>query len=304
MRCLPIALLLFVACASDPEAPRGDPAERKAAAVRYEQQRCDDGNQKACAELGLRYARGDGVPLDPDRATKLLQGACDAKVARGCGTLAGRLIAEAPTQAETARAAIYARAYDLADRACAGGDGVGCHHLATLYDSGLGTNRAPARALALYTQACNAKVAPSCVAAASLHERGAAGAIDERQALTLYHQACVAELPAACAAEARLDLATRSDVARGLALADAACKQNNALGCAALALAQTPVLVPPIEQACTQGYRSFCLELVTLMRAGQAAGDELRQRSLLRLACDAGWKRGCDELARLAAPQP
>lgn len=300
-----VLVLVFVGCGSDPQVKRGDPAERKAATVKYQTERCDDGDMKACAELGLRYARADGVPQDFDKATELTRKACDAKVARGCGYLAGRLIAEANGTAETARASIYERAYTLAERACSGGDGVGCHHLASLYESGLGTNRAPARALSLYVQACEGKVAPSCASAGSLLERGTAGTIEETRAADFYKEACVADFPGACAAEARIRVATSYDAARGRALATAGCTKGDALACGVLGLASTPIDISRVETACNQGQRSMCLSLVDLIRAGQATGDELRQRTLLRSACDAGWKRGCDELAKLAtAPIP
>lgn len=42
------------------------------------QKSCDDGNARACSDLGLLYTKGEGVPKDAARAAQLYQKACDA----------------------------------------------------------------------------------------------------------------------------------------------------------------------------------------------------------------------------------
>ncbi|MCC6624515.1 MAG: sel1 repeat family protein [Deltaproteobacteria bacterium] len=287
----------LLGCASAPDAappPAPEVAPRAPASVI--QARCDGGDQGACADLGLRHLRGDGVPLDVARATALLEGACAAKVARGCAYLAGRLAAEQQ----------YDRAFTLAERACAEGSHVGCHHLGEHYERGLGsTTRNPARALALHDQACRGGVLPACASAASLHERGSGGKVDEPRAEAAYAKACDGGLTTACAPRARL-IALRGhalhEPARALPIASAACASGSSHACGTVGLVSlysTPAdagALAQVERACREGHHAFCLELAVLMADGRLPDDVPRRLTLLRTACDAGWMDACARL--------
>jgi TPR repeat protein len=55
-----------------------------ARAVALFDQACLEGEVEGCYELGLLYRSGRGVSADEARARQLLQGACDAGMARAC----------------------------------------------------------------------------------------------------------------------------------------------------------------------------------------------------------------------------
>src|SRR4051812_13754125 len=48
---------------------------------------CDSNNMDDCTNLGLRYARGEGVPKDEPRAVALYEKACDQHNAAACSNL-------------------------------------------------------------------------------------------------------------------------------------------------------------------------------------------------------------------------
>ena len=48
---------------------------------------CDAGDMKSCANLGICYVNGKGVPRDRMRGEQLLQSACEAEVGFACTTL-------------------------------------------------------------------------------------------------------------------------------------------------------------------------------------------------------------------------
>ncbi|MFN8095178.1 MAG: hypothetical protein U0599_23695 [Vicinamibacteria bacterium] len=92
-----------------------DPA--KAAA--YVARACEAGDKRACVEHAWTLARGEGVPQDEARATAALEGLCAEPFYPACTRLA-LVHAAKPSRADRARAR------ELLDRACRGGEADAC----------------------------------------------------------------------------------------------------------------------------------------------------------------------------------
>lgn len=83
-------------------------------------------------------------------------------------------------------------------QACDGGDSLGCHNLAYLYDVGLGVPVDYPRAAALYRKACDGGTADGCTGLGVLTENGRGVELDLSRASRLYKQGCDGRDPYGC----------------------------------------------------------------------------------------------------------
>jgi TonB family protein len=120
------------------------------------QDTCDSGNLVSCADLGFRYANGQGVAKDESRAVQLFQKGCDGGDARGCGNL-GAMYANGlgVTKDES-------RAVQLFQKGCDEGNAVGCRNLGFMYEKGQVVAKDKRRAAELYKRACAMGFAEAC----------------------------------------------------------------------------------------------------------------------------------------------
>jgi TPR repeat protein len=76
------------------------------------QQKCDQKDAEACAELALLYKEGDGVAKNLKKAMSLLEKSCDLNSGLGCGQLATILMEKDEPQKAIA---LFKKGYELND---------------------------------------------------------------------------------------------------------------------------------------------------------------------------------------------
>jgi TPR repeat protein len=184
----------------------------------------------ACTRLGGLLLGVPGVPRDEVRAIGLLTRACDGSIWSACAAL-GSIYFDGEHED-------LPRAYVAFERACHGGDPLGCASQAILLHHGKGTPRDAERARPLFERACDAGIPFACTGLGqSLLERGPAS--DRAAARKDFERGCTDAFPAGC----------------------------YALGvqCAADAFEEACPAVPPLRRACDQGFAKACAALTALL---------------------------------------
>ena len=156
---------------------------------------CDNGDARACNNLGFMYYAGDGVPQDFDRARSLYDQACNGGAMRGCSNL-GLMYGTGQGVTED-----LARALGLFQQACDGGAMLGCTRLGLMYDAGDGVTQDLARAASLYQQACDGEDVLGCYSLGLMYYAGDVVTQDLARAASLFRQACDGGLVQACSRE-------------------------------------------------------------------------------------------------------
>jgi serine/threonine protein kinase len=155
------------------EAIASAPADNVGRSIAQYQRSCDDGRPVGCANLGMLYLNGTGVPQDEVRAAGLFQRACDGGHLLGCAQL-GVMYKNGTGVLNDDR-----KAFALFERSCDAGNGFGCLHLGDMYASGRGVTTDFTKAIASFQKACDAGNAMACkrVRAVSVRQgrRGARG---------------------------------------------------------------------------------------------------------------------------------
>jgi TPR repeat protein len=202
-----VVLVLIAAMAvrahADPKSALACKAEDGERACR---QRCDKGSQDSCAILGVMYLQGvAGGKPDPAHAEPLLERACAAKVALGCGGL-GSLVGAFKKDAKRART--------LLEKGCSLGDPVSCESVGGMI---LGAHErspkpdtvaAARESYGFYKRACDLGSANGCgFCAVFIADKLVPGTVE--QALDLYVKACSRGMAVAC--RQAVGLLTRND---------------------------------------------------------------------------------------------
>ncbi|MDP3492107.1 MAG: TIR domain-containing protein [Hyphomonadaceae bacterium] len=236
-------------------------------AVRLFRRSCDLGNLRACSNLGLRYAGGEGVARDDARAVALYARACEGGSVVGCNNLGfmysdGRGVARDDARA----AALYAQA-------CEGGYMGGCRNLGLGYATGRGVRKDEARAAALFDQACDGGVTMSCRDLGVMYRTGRGVEKNGERAAALYAQVCDGGDARGC-----YNLGDMYFLGEGVA-------QD---GAQALKL---------FGQACGGGYMGGCYNLGVMYETGRGVEkDEARAAELYAQACEGRDATGCNNL--------
>ena len=132
------------------------------------------------------------------------------------------------------------RATQLYGQACDAQVGVGCYHLAKLYQSGKGVPANAARAGELFDQACNTGHGKSCSILARQYMTGEGVSKDDKKAAGLYEKGCGGGDADACAKAGGMYESGKGvdkDGGRAVGLYQAACGMESGMGCFALAVA-------------------------------------------------------------------
>ncbi|MDB4990047.1 MAG: hypothetical protein JWN04_5225 [Myxococcaceae bacterium] len=145
---------------------------------------CDGNYGRGCANLGLSYLQGEGVPQDSMRAAMLLRQACDAGYARGCTNL-GTLYQDGKGVPMD-----LTRARELYTEACNLGEATSCSNLAYFYKHGVGVSVDLMRAAQLELQACNGGEMQGCNNLGLDYWFGDGVTQDKTRAAQLFKQAC------------------------------------------------------------------------------------------------------------------
>jgi TPR repeat protein len=185
-----IALLVLLAATTS---ARAEPACQPSDGPDICTKRCDAGSQDSCAVLGVMHLRGElGGKSDRAKAEALLDRACKAKVALGCGGL-GSLYG---TRKD------WKRARSLFESACTMGDALSCESLGGLAVGADGTpvadyKAASQKASVYYRRACDLGSGPGCAfVAVFIVDKIIAGTA--KDALELYMKACGRGVEVAC----------------------------------------------------------------------------------------------------------
>jgi len=218
------------------------------AATMYESA-CNGGYSYACGDLGRLYVDASGVARDVPRGVALLVKACDAGHAASCATLGRVHRTSALDLAKSAHfedkacqlgvmfsCAMLAEAYHrasgvprdeaqaqrLSERACAGGENLGCSNIALprlaqlregwcshdnwnacmqvggQYEGGNGVPREASRAATFYELACTHGNAIGCYSLADLYRKGTGVHQSDESAASYDRMACTLGLQQAC----------------------------------------------------------------------------------------------------------
>jgi TPR repeat protein len=234
------------------EGALGNPDPARAAEV-Y-RKACWDGHADACVNfsLGLLAQPGTGP-----YAARLLQHACDAGSALGCGALGQALYGGRGVPADTTRALALLR------KGCDGGDGQGCSLLGAVLGLGEKVPRDDAAAEVAEDRACALGNADACLTVAGV----AADKRDIKKAAHAYERACAIGSGEACWTLAVLRQKQEIEPHTPEAIDDAsvkACKLRATAGCIALLAEGKPAPVPPEAlpslraQGCRAGVVKLC----------------------------------------------
>jgi uncharacterized protein len=160
---------------------------------------CGKGNAESCGELGLSLMRtgsGGSIPDVPQNreAFEPLKKGCDGDSARACGALGSFHLAGVGTKRDLAAAA---KSYE---KACAGGDAIGCRELGRFYSDGdaAGVTKDDAKAAALYRQACEGGDRVGCSFHGHMLVQGTGVEKDPRRGLDYLQRACQGGFAPAC----------------------------------------------------------------------------------------------------------
>ncbi len=188
--------------------------EDKRAVAAYEQA-CDDGNSRACTNLGYRFQYGKGVAIDREAAVRLYKRGCDGG-------------------------------------ACSGPNNVGCVNLGRVYRDGLGIKQDQRLATRIFLDVCDRHPAPddvedaeaiarACSLAGTAYLLGNGVAADIKQTLRLLERGCAADDTFGC-----FNLGTiyengklvERDKSRAVAYYKRACEHDDKEACRAMSALQ------------------------------------------------------------------
>jgi len=194
--------------------------ERRNALSRFLDSNCRLGNGKACNTLGVRYADGNDLQKDLDRAHEYLGLGCAA--GEGIACINSAFYGASPTeQMSVARrgcelksplsCAWYGKwlleSHSLDDHpkgiqnlefACNGGSGLGCWQLGEAYEEGLGVSKDEAKAVELQTRSCTYSFAAGCIALGNHLANGVGRPANPKLALKSYEVGCKLDAKSGC----------------------------------------------------------------------------------------------------------
>lgn len=156
------------------------------------QQACRLGDPEGCIEVGLYFKLGQGRARDSARAAGWFARACQLGSAEGCRRQAGG-------------DANLKRRRTLLEKACKGGDGIGCNMLGEMHARGRGVPKDATRAAALYGRGCELRYSPACTALGEATLRGEGVPQDRTRGIQLIRQGCRAGHTHACSRAEQLD---------------------------------------------------------------------------------------------------
>ncbi|HET7544314.1 MAG TPA: hypothetical protein VFK05_30800 [Polyangiaceae bacterium] len=193
---------------------------QRSAFARFLDSMCRLGNAGACNTLGIRYADGEGLNKDVDRAHELLTLGCAAGEGVACINSAfyGASQAEKLTAARRGcelksplSCAWYGtwllESHTLEDHpkgiknlefSCDSSNGLGCWRLADAYEEGAGVGKDEEKSRELYTRSCNLSFAGGCIALGNLLAREGSEAASLKLALKAFEVGCKLDTQNGC----------------------------------------------------------------------------------------------------------
>lgn len=279
------------------------------AALAFLQCSCSKGNLPGCNAVGTMYERGDGVPLDQERASRIYRHVCELENGDGCSNLGNQLEHGSFADPDPEEAAVYyKRACDLDDGHCAA--------LGYLYDRGLGVERDLEKAIALYERACPAGSATACSNLGVAYERGEGRPKNHEKALELYDKACTPEYPPGCNTlglmyqngrgtpldlkRAALSFQRGCDAWQEKGRVEACMRMGHLSEQEGLDLAPPEEIAQHFERACDEGFKHGCGQM-TRHLLGKKPPQVEQATIFAKRACDLGLQSGCVVVQRLTS---
>jgi TPR repeat protein len=266
---------------------------------------CDKGSQLGCAGLGLSYLDGvDGTGKDYEKALRLLQPACDAKVGRACSCLGGMNTSGNGVPKDRNKATqFYRTACELAELR-------GCRGLAAFYQAGEGgLPKDMKQGFDLYKKACDGGLASGCSWVANSYLRGYGVSKSRESACTFAQKACDGNDGMGCEQLAHCfsdGITVPKDAKKAVELARRSCEVlGHARGCGTLGgmlLAgdggRTDA-AKAFEKACDGDDADGCFGLAMCQRQGWGvSASPLSADQTMKKACDLGSASACKEFRR------
>ncbi len=144
---------------------------------------CSHGAGQSCLALGTALYEGHMLARDPAAAGKNFAHACEVGLKAGCADIL-RVAAQDNGQA--------------LQNACDRGDSESCFLLGSLFYSGSGVPKDPARAFTLLQRSCSSGWPRGCAGLAELYRAGIGAPLDEARALEEFNKACRAGVASSC----------------------------------------------------------------------------------------------------------
>jgi len=189
---------------------------------------CNQGEMKACVNLGVAYLKGNGKPKDAAKATALFEKACTGNFARGCFDLGVVYSGEGSAKKD------YFKAFESFKKACALGDPRGCVSTGLMYEKGEGVRQSDRRAVAYYAKACQGGDTEGCSYLGNMYENGKGVAQDMNKALSFYQKSCASDDPVGCSNLAFMYASgsgVAKDAAKAKELYKKACDEGDTMAC-------------------------------------------------------------------------
>jgi TPR repeat protein len=139
------------------------------------QHECTGGVAASCFDLGEKYAAGQNVAQDKNRAIQYFERACEGRDSRGCHS-----------------------ARQIFQEACDGGSAIGCSNLGRIHLDGFGVPQDFSKAAEFYDKACGFNDPISCSNLGMLYADGNGVAQNLVKARELYAKACQHGFADAC----------------------------------------------------------------------------------------------------------
>lgn len=315
-----------------PPAPLAFPVKPACTSVTLCTAACERGDAPSCRVLAERLIAGDGVPSNVQRAFELYESLCSRGDALACHDLGNEYTHSEHVVPD------YGKALHLFDKSCTGRFAPACARAAALYRdeekshaaaAGLKPERWDAEALALDRRGCEGGDGLSCIRLAAAHgETGTQKDPAEEakwlaKARTAYNSACERGDPISCDAAAELFSSERGGprsaeqaaalVQRADGLFQAQCEGGDVDACDRLATMLQASYFPGrgspqvgritglYERTCQLGSASDCWQGGEF-RSGGVPGAYSRSVAsrFYRLACERGFREGCDGQSQLA----
>lgn len=290
---------------------------------------CTDGecrpiDAEACHERSENYRYARGVKLDLAKHGDFAQLACDAGYFPDCSVLAMLY-----QDGIGGRQHSDPKAYELHERSCEGGAGIGCFNLASMVEAGGAGPADPERAQQLYTKSlallersCEGGDVQWCANVGYMYGAGHGVAQDQRKAVAAYERGCP-QHEYNCVNLALVLLDGRGgepDIPRGTKLLEDGCKDGGSRSCAHLGTAllmgregvpaDAPRAVEVLTRACDGGQSLGCIGMAAAHGMGVGvAADPDRAIDFSERACALGDSSACagairELLSRPIKPEP
>ena len=268
---------------------------------------CEQGNLKACNNLGVHLERGLGVETDLDAAKKYYEMSCTEDARDGCVNLAALL----------QRDGQLATAQQLFEKECERGVAASCYNLAIQLERMPPNLRDLDRAKLFYEKACDQKHPAGCNNLGAMLAR--MGELNKDREATekargLYATSCDLGFAAACrslGAMAEKGEGGARDLSLARASFDRACREGDMNACARFALFDARGLAGEVNTdravklsmlACSNAEMVGCTTLGSLEEQGtmEAKAGLFAARKELARRCDKQDASACDALGALA----